>query len=197
MAKYPVTHVQFEGFLKANDGYRNEEWWNGVERSWEVSIASWQEANAPRESVSWHEAVAFCRWFSYRTDSKIRLPTEWEWQQAATGGDSTRDYPWLGIWDASRCNSEESRLVRTMAVGMYPSGATLQGVLDMVGNVWEWCLNTYNQPELPESLRIDGSDLLRVVRGGSWYSKREALRISARYRPMPAGRDNVVGFCLA
>ena len=76
MAKYLVTNAQFDAFIKAEDGYRNEEWWNGMERSKEVSAASWQEANSPRETVSWFEAVAFCRWLSQRTGSKIRLPTE-------------------------------------------------------------------------------------------------------------------------
>ena len=80
MAKYLVTNAQFEAFLNAEDGYRNEEWWKGIWRSKEASVASWQEANSPRETVSWFEAVAFCRWLSRRTESTIRLPTEWEWQ---------------------------------------------------------------------------------------------------------------------
>ncbi len=67
MAKYLVTNAQFDAFIKAEDGYRNEEWWNGMERSEEASLASWQEANSPRETVSWFEAVAFCRWLSQRT----------------------------------------------------------------------------------------------------------------------------------
>ena len=87
MAKYLVTNAQFDAFIKAEDGYRNEEWWNGMERSEEASLASWQEANSPRETVSWFEAVAFCRWLSQRPGSKIRLPTELEWQ---TGGDGRR-----------------------------------------------------------------------------------------------------------
>ena len=180
MAKYSVTHVQFEAFLKANDGYQNEEWWENIEPSVEPSVPSWQEVNAPREMVSWFEAVAFCRWLSRRTESRIRLPTEWEWQQAATGGDPTRDYPWAGGWESSRCNSMESELNRTSAVGMYPRGATEQGMLDMAGNVWAWCLNTYEQPEPPESLRIDDSHVRRVIRGGSWLDEPELLRVSHR-----------------
>ena len=101
----------------------------------EPAEPNWKEANSPRETVSWFEAVAFCRWLSKRTNSKIRLPTEWEWQLAATGGDPEREYPWPGGWDATKCNSSESRLNRTSAVGIYPSGVTQQGVLDMAGNV--------------------------------------------------------------
>ena len=177
MAKYLVTHAQFEAFLNAKDGYQNEEWWHGIERSEKASIASWQEANSPREKVSWYQAVAFCRWLSHRTGLKIRLPTEWEWQQAATGGDRTRKYPWPGEWDAARCNSEKSRLSRTTAVGMYPSGATQQGVLDMAGNLWEWCLNTSPKPESPELVLIDENEF-RMRRGGSWSSDPSTLCVS-------------------
>jgi hypothetical protein len=197
IAKYPVTNAQFEAFLNLEGGYRNEEWWRDIEqRDW-AEPPRWPEANAPREMVSWFETVAFCRWLSAKTRTSIRLPTEWEWQQAVTGGDLTHKYPWIGRWDAARCNSDESRLGRTTAVGVYPQGATEQGVMDMAGNVWEWCLNTYEQPEAAESQGIYRSNTRRMVRGGSWYSKPGALHISARYMPMPAGRDNGVGFRLA
>ena len=197
MAKYLVTHAQFEAFIKAEDGYRNEEWWKGIERSEEASLASWQGANTPQEKVSWSEAVAFCRWLSQRTGSRLRLPAEWEWQQAATGGDPTNEYPWPGGLDAARGNSGESRLGRTTAVGMYPSGATQQGVLDMAGNVWEWCLNKQEQPEVPESLRIDDSGLRRVFRGGAWGSgpTHWHRRLLGRRHRLPSCPGHSVALC--
>lgn len=161
MAKYLVTNAQFEAFLDAPDGYRNKAWWTDIEQPSVVAQPSWQEANAPRETVSWYEAIAFCRWLSVRTGTDIRLPTEWEWQQAATGGDPQRMYPWRGRWDASRCNNFKSRLNRTTAVGMYPHGATQQDVQDMAGNVWQWCLNTYEK--LDNSITTSGQ---RMRRGG-------------------------------
>lgn len=196
MAKYLVTNAQFEAFIKAEDGYRNEEWWRGMEKSDAAAEPNWQEANVPRETVSWFEAVAFCWWLSHRTRSTIRLPTEWEWQQGATGGDLTRKYPWSGEWDTSRCNSTESRLNRTAAVGLYPHGGTQQGVMDMVGNVWEWCLNKFKHPEAPESLRIDESHRDRAVRGGSWNNRPVGLRVSTRNRFKAGYRPYFIGFRL-
>ncbi|MCH8041013.1 MAG: SUMF1/EgtB/PvdO family nonheme iron enzyme [Nitrospinae bacterium] len=197
IARYLVTNMQFEAFINAEDGYRNKEWWKGIIWSEAPAPPSWNEANAPRETVSWFEAVAFCRWLSQRMGENIRLPAEWEWQQAATGGDPEREYPWSGGWDATRCNSVESRLKRTSTVGMYPSGVTRQGVLDMVGNVWERCLNKYDKPETPESLRIDGTDERRVGRGGSWGSFPGSLRSSYRNWNFAAYRSGTIGFRLA
>lgn len=191
IAKYPVTNEQFEAFLNAEDGFRNEEWWKDIEHHDAVQ-PSWQEANCPRQIVSWYEAVAFCRWFSAKTGTSIRLPTEWEWQQAATGGDPMRIYPWKDDWDTTRCNSKESRLNRTMAVGMYPQGATDQGVLDMAGNIWEWCLNTHDDQDL--SITAVGP---RVIRGGSWLGKPVLLRVSYRNWNGAGNRDDGIGFRLA
>lgn len=102
IAKYPVTNEPFEAFLSAGDGYRSEEWWRDIAQSDEVDQPRWSEANALRETVSWLEVVAFCRWLSAKTGTSIRLPTEWEWQQATTGGDPQREYPWNGGWEANR-----------------------------------------------------------------------------------------------
>jgi formylglycine-generating enzyme required for sulfatase activity len=197
MAKYLVTNAQFEVFLKSEDGYRNDEWWCGIEKADAVAEQIWQEANSPRDTVSWYEAVAFGRWLSHRAKALIRLPTEWEWQQAATGGDPMRDYPWPGEWDAARCNSKENQLGRTTAVGMYPSGVTSQGVLDMAGNLWEWCLNKYEDLVASESVRIDNSFVQRVIRGGSYYNGPQNLRVSTRHGYSPDFSSVHFGFRLA
>ena len=197
IAKYPVTNVQFQAFINAQDGYRNAEWWRDIKQSNEPAAPSWNGDNFPRETVCWYEAVAFCRWLGERTGSKIRLPTEWEWQQAATGGDVTREYPWTGLWDPTRCNSAEGRLNRVTAVGVYPNGAALQGVLDMAGNVWEWCLNKYDKPRNRSAALIDESGDNRVGRGGSWFHEPKFLRSSHRDWFNPDGRYHFFGFRLA
>ena len=80
---------------------------------------------------------------------------------------------------------------------MYPNGATRQGVLDMAGNVEEWCLNKYHDPEKPKSVRLDDSDASRVVRGGSWLNGPGSLRASLRSGYTAGTRDNDLGFRLA
>ena len=199
IAKYLLTNIQFEAFLNAEDGYQNPEWWKNLEKPKTPVPPRWTEANSPRETVSWDEAVAFCRWLSQRTGSNIRLPTEWEWQRAALGRSLKREYPWGHEWEAERCNSGESKLNRTSAVGIYPSGATPQGVLDMAGNVWEWCLNEYDNAGKPESIRIHEGDSSRrrVVRGGSFDELPEVLRSTFRLRHFRVNSLRTIGFRLA
>ena len=121
---------------------------------------------------------------------EIRLPTEWEWQQAATGGDPDHEYPWGAEWDSSRVNTYESNLNRPTAVGMYPQGASPVGALDISGNVWEWCLNEYDNPK-----RVDLSgDGRRVVRGGSWGNYQVDARAACRSFLCPAERGYALGF---
>ncbi len=194
LAKYPVTNRQFQSFID-DDGYTNDEWWQGIEKQ-ELQRSSWEEPNVPREAVSWYEAVAFCRWLSKRMNSTIGLPTEWQSQQAATGGDPTFEYPWGMKWDITRCNSIECRLNRTTSVGIYPNGSTQHGVLDMAGNVWEWCLNKYYNIETEDSVLIGNLEGQRVVRGGSWGDGLETLSVSTRGWTGTYFRNNLLGFRL-
>lgn len=197
IAKYLVTNAQFEAFLNAKDGYGNDQWWKDIKQNNQADHPRWLEANVPRETVSWYEAVAFCRWLSAKSGTSIRLPTEWEWQQAATGGNPQHEFPWEGEWDGSRCNSYESLLGRTTAVGMYPAGVSTQGIHDMVGNVSEWCLNKHENLKQPETVHIDNKGGLRVLRGGSWGTEPGNLRVSFRFRVSAGNRLNTLGFRLA
>src|SRR5262245_3543686 len=100
ISKYPVTWAQYRSFLEADDGYHQQRWWRGLaERQEQPGEQYRQQDNHPAETVSWYEAVAFCCWLSARLGYEVRLPTEWEWQHAATGGDPSRDYPWGADWD--------------------------------------------------------------------------------------------------
>lgn len=151
--------------------------------------------NYPAVYVSWFDAMAFCRWLTRRLCFEVRLPDEWEWQQAATGGDEGNVFPWGAEWDAKqepwRANTFESRLGQATAVGMYPAGASPTDILDMAGTVWDWCLNKFKSPKVSRS-RADDFDR-RVLRGGSWGDGLDLVRTAYRGRHDPLYRLSFVG----
>ncbi|ASF47990.1 hypothetical protein CEK71_19030 [Methylovulum psychrotolerans] len=95
LARYPVTNAQFQAFLDDTDGYTNKHWWEGLDATpGTPEPPRWTEANQPRDSVSWFEAMAFCAWLSARLGYDITLPTEGQWQQAACSAQAGFAYPW-------------------------------------------------------------------------------------------------------
>ena len=94
ISQYPVTFKQYRAFLAAADGYYNPRWWTDLQHDTEPREQFRKIDNHPAENVSWYDAMAFYRWLSDKRSFEIRLPTEWEWQQAATGGDPNNEYPW-------------------------------------------------------------------------------------------------------
>jgi formylglycine-generating enzyme required for sulfatase activity len=190
ISKYLITFLQYRTFLEASDGYSNTDWWDGLVHSERPGDQYRRLDNHPAENVSWYDAVAFCRWLKARSGHEIRLPTEWEWQLAATGGGATGDFPWGAEWDSRRANTAEGGLNRTTAVGMYVHGASPVGALDLSGNVWEWCLNEFLAPEQVEA----ALDRPRVVRGGSFFYALESARATNRDRDLPEWRNLGHGF---
>ena len=95
----------------------------------------------------------------------FRLPTEWEWVQAAIAGHADYNYPWGWDWNPDfRCHREG--LNRPISVGMYPRGASPTGVLDLAGNVYEWCLN-----EFDNLTNVDlSSTKPHTTRGGAYFT---------------------------
>ena len=142
--------------------------------------------------------MAFCAWLGRQLEIEVRLPTEQQWERAARGTEG-RVYPWGDEYEAGRANVTETvgdagphHVDRTTAVGIYPQGASPmpEGVLDLCGNVWEWCLNEYGKPD-----RIQpGGEESRVLRGGSWVSYRDAARADVRFINHPNNRFYYLGF---
>ena len=186
MAQYPVTVAQWRAFVEAEEGY---DLLIRKPRGWSPDRQPGRD-NQPAVNVTWVEAVAFCQWLSDRLGCAVRLPTEWEWQQAATGADPQNQYPWGPDWDESLANTYESNLGRMLAVGLYPSGKSKQNVMDLSGNVWEWCLNQYDQPKQTKV----GGEARRVLRGGSWNNHQDNARCAVRDYSFPGGRSHGLGF---
>ncbi len=164
---------------------------------------TWNAPNLPVVGVTWYEAEAYCKWLSAMTGERYRLPAEAEWEKAARGPRNSL-WPWGDEWDPNRCNSVESKFSATTPVGMYPNGTYLNGPLDMVGNVWEWCADwfdskIYADREGQETLDPLGpaSGSTRVVRGGSWDDLRWNSRAACRYGIGPADFDVSIGFRVA
>jgi hypothetical protein len=197
ISKYPITWAQYSSFLRADDGGENRRWLTGLARHDEQPAGARKEIdNHPATCVSWYDSMAFCRWLTARFGYEVRLPTEWEWQLAATGGDPNRKYPWGPEWDARRANTNESGLMHTVAVGMYPFGTSPVGALDMSGNAYEWCLNQY---EKPQEIGVRSSKP-KTVRGGSCAWTLNEADVTARGPDMPDVRIPDHGFrvaCLA
>lgn len=192
IAKYPITNAQFAKFIEVG-GYNQQKWWTQEgwqkcqegrrydDRGWKSSGKAWTEpyycqdptwnsAEQPVVGVSWYEAVAFCLWLTDVTAENIMLPTEEQWQYAAQGDDG-RAYPWGNDWDGSRCNNYvvPYRSNITTPVRHYEGksrGDSPFGVVDMAGNVWEWCRMDYDN----NTNDINNNAVSRVFRGGAWSS---------------------------
>jgi iron(II)-dependent oxidoreductase len=147
----PVTNAQFRDFIEDSGWLPDDshhflrDWLDGAPRpGWENKPVTW---------VAIEDARAYAAW------AGKRLPREWEWQYAAQAGDGRR-YPWGNDWDEARVPAtNRGRTLRAPDdVDAHPDGASPFGVLDLVGNVWQWT-DEYE----------DEHTRAAVLRGGSGY----------------------------
>jgi formylglycine-generating enzyme required for sulfatase activity len=196
ISKYPITNLQYDVFL--DEGYSDPHWWDFSPEAeqWRRGVLRSKESGTqgdamPRTKVCWYDAIAFCRWLTDKLQLagfKITLPTEQQWQRAAQGDDN-RVYPWGNTFDKSRCNTEESGLVKPTPVIRYPTSTSPYNVWDLVGNVWEWCLNEWGT----DSHSLKGAKA-RAVRGGSCNSDSKTARNGMRDADFPDARSGTLGF---
>lgn len=187
VARYPVTNAAYQEFVEATGHRPPRHWMHG----------RWQDLldDHPVVNVTWHDAVAYCRWLTNVTGKVHRLLTEAEWEKAARGPEG-RIYPWGNEFDDARCNCWEAGIGRTAPVDAFPAGASPYGVMDMSGNVWEWCSSLYAPyPYCADDGREDlERDGWRVLRGGSWYDAEWGARAGRRLSSDPGQASHNTGF---
>jgi formylglycine-generating enzyme required for sulfatase activity len=158
---------------------------------------SWGNENMPIVKVTWDDAQAYCSWVGGR------LPREAEWEYAARGGSKEARYGDLYdiAWYDGNSRDQTHDVGQKRANGF--------GLYDMLGNVWEWVNDWYDEKYYRSSPSQDpqgaatGQDYgvgprnhgpARVLRGGSWDFVPRYVRVSCRDGAYPAGRYNNVGF---
>ncbi|HEY9651655.1 MAG TPA: ergothioneine biosynthesis protein EgtB [Coleofasciculaceae cyanobacterium] len=203
--RYPVTCKQYRVFMEAG-GYQNSQWWSNEGWQWlqDNPVAQplyWSDTptwdNHPVCGISYYEAEAYAQFVGKR------LPTEAEWEKAASWNPVTgrrHTYPWGDAQpDSQRCNhSNVAR--RTTPVNAYPAGQSAYGCYDMLGNVWEWTASWFDGYEgfvaYPyrgySQVYFDGQH--RVLKGGSWATHPWAMRSSFRNWYHPGVRQILAGF---
>jgi formylglycine-generating enzyme required for sulfatase activity len=198
IGKYPVTCREYQAFI-AEEGYQPPRGWNG-------SQFPEGKGDHPVVNVSWQDADNDCRWLRKKTDKPYCLPSEAQWEKAARGVDG-RVYPWGDAFDPHKANTREADINGTTPVGQFsPQGDSPFGCADMSGNVWEWCLDWYEEKIYAQRAQgsapaVDPVNLnpgsWRVVRGGSWYSYRYYARCAYRDRDVRDLFSSDLGFRVA
>ena len=188
IGKYPVTNEQYSRFLAANPEHGEPELWEEKE---------FNQPQQPVVGVSWLDAKAYCAW------AGLVLPSEAQWEAAARGTDG-RPYPWGEDAPSETRANFDSREGRTSPVDAYPAGAGPYGTLDQAGNVWEWCLDEFDEQAYrdrdgqedpvvkPKDESSEAAD--RVVRGGSWANPSQLLHSAFRVGVRAGVRLQYLGF---
>jgi ergothioneine biosynthesis protein EgtB len=207
--RYPVTCGQYRVFMDAG-GYEQPDFWSPSGWEWLQTERVkkplyWHDApawdNHPVCGVSWYEAEAYARFVGKR------LPTEAEWEKAASWDSQdhhSRIYPWGDKEPIDKyCNCAalgKGLMSKTTPVDAYPNGQSAYGLYDALGNVWEWTASWFNgypgfqsYPYVGYSqVYFDGQH--RILKGGSWVTRGWALRSSFRNWYYPEVRQLFAGF---
>lgn len=174
IGKYLVTNTQYLNFVLDTGHHAplkddSEKWFSD------------DEANHPVHGIRWIDGWCFCAWMSQKTGDPYHLPTEAQWEKAATWNpkiNMRQPFPWGDEFNPEYCNVAASGIQHTTPVGKYsPQGDSPYGCADMIGNLDEWC-NSIIAPypyiiddgrELIIAERVTGIPR-RVIRGGDWYT---------------------------
>ena len=152
-------------------------------------------ADLPMESVSWDDCQAWLK----KAGGGLRLPSESEWEYACRSGTTTQ-YFWGAEMDDSYCWYDGNSGTKTHAVTEHMNKTNAFGLVDMSGNLWEWCqdqwINDYKNGPRDSQPRTSNSSY-RVIRGGGWYNDASFCRSAARTYNTPTTRSGSIGFRVA
>jgi sulfatase modifying factor 1 len=195
LGQYQVTFDQFDKFCKAT----------GRELP---ADEGWGRGRRPVINVTWFDASDFCRWIAGQAGKAIRLPTEAEWEYAAREGGKKvlfgngkdmldpleinfNSLDWKSYHSASGISRN-----KTTPVGSFEPNSL--GLYDMTGNVWEWCLDLYDEHYYEKSPEQNppGPDYgtFRIIRGGSYFDPPYDLRCTMRHANNPVLSYSTYGF---
>jgi Sulfatase-modifying factor enzyme 1 len=135
IGKYLITNIEYARFISAT-GYRFREGIDHLPLYWIEGTFPLEKSTHPVVGITVKDAIEYCKWLSRETGKVYRLPTEWEWEWAATGLLSSQ-FSWGDQFDKSKCNTAEGNIRGTTPVGSYLMGTNLYGLTDMNGNVWD------------------------------------------------------------
>jgi iron(II)-dependent oxidoreductase len=201
IARAATSYQQYAEFV-GDGGYHKQIWWdeagwdwlqknntttpNGWKKdandNWLIKhFDQWQpiRPHAAVIHINWYEASAYCRW------ANRRLPSEAEWEMAASGSpvniNEKRVYPWGNETLTENHANMNSRAMRSIDVGALPAGDSAYGCRQMLGNVWEWTADTFNPyPGFIADMYQDYSQPLfgqtKVLRGGAWTTRSRMIR---------------------
>ena len=202
MGRFPITQSQW----KVVAGLEK------VERELNSDPSNFKGPDRPVESVSWHDAIEFCRRLSKLKRRNYTLPSEAQWEYACRAGSTTPFHfgetltTELANYDGNYTYGQGPKGTyreQTTDVGSFPANAW--GLQDMHGNVWEWCLDRWHpslakgptngsawQEPAPELAKEDQDR--RLLRGGSWFDNPAYCRSAYRIDNLPDYRGNSLGF---
>jgi formylglycine-generating enzyme required for sulfatase activity len=204
----PQHTVELSEYLIGKYPVTNREYWAFVRDSKFIPPRGWYGDQFPADKgghpviyVSWDDATAYCKWLSEKTGKQYRLPTEAEWEKAARGEDG-RVWPWGNEFGEKNANIVKLYVGHTTPVGQFsPHGDSSFGCVDMIGNVWEWCNDWFDEKEYKNRVNQIVNDpqgpqkgQYRVLRGGSFGNVQGVARCGNRFRYFPYATYNHLGF---
>jgi serine/threonine-protein kinase len=200
--QYPAHPVTVAPFYMDKTEVTNAEYADFVRETKYAAPDSWADGAPPPGRERWPvtnvtkgDAEAFAAWRSKRDGVQYRLPTEEEWEFAARGGGMNLLYPWGAEWRDGLANVGGAS---PQPVGSFPQGASKDGVLDLIGNVWEWTSSKNSlYPGNDAATLVEGETV--ITRGGSYSSKPGAaggITATRRRATPPNTKHQSLGFRL-